>query len=84
MDGENEHNIEYWDRMFALRIRGIRKAVDLLLEKTGVKFCMRCFEEIKGEVYVIEATDILGEKRRLTLCEKCCGESKLASRDAVP
>jgi hypothetical protein len=64
-------SVEERDVWFATRIRGLRKAVELLLQKTGVKFCMRCHKEIEGEVYKWETVDILGEKRVLTLCQKC-------------
>jgi hypothetical protein len=72
-------SVEERDIWFATRIKGIRKAIELLLEKTGVKFCMRCFNEIKGEVYKLEVVDVTGEKRVLTLCEKCYKETRLAN-----
>lgn len=69
---------EEFNLLFAVRIRGIRKALDLLMEKVGLKFCMRCFTEIKGEVYTLKVKGILGEERTVTLCEKCYGETRLA------
>jgi len=63
---------------FALRIRGIRKALELIMDKAGLKFCMRCFNEIKGRVYTLKVVDVAGEERTVTLCEKCYGEIKLA------
>ena len=59
------------DVWFAERIRGIRMAVELMLEKLDIKFCYVCHREVKGKIYEIEAVDILGEKRKIKLCKKC-------------
>jgi hypothetical protein len=72
-------SVEERDIWFATRIKGLRKAVELLLKKTGVKFCMRCFNEIEGEAFEWETVDVLGEKRVLTLCKPCYEAVKGAS-----
>ena len=72
-----ERSLDEW---LCDRLTGIRKAIELMLAKLDIKFCMKCFNEIKGEAYTVEAKDVLGRPRRLTLCKKCYKEWKQSAR----
>ena len=70
------------DKWLCERLTGLRKAVELILEKLGIKFCYACHREV-DKIYEIETVDILGNKRKIKLCKECYKKygMKLASRN---
>jgi hypothetical protein len=69
----SEDAVTELDKHFCQRITGIRSFFEILIKKLGINFCMMCFREANA-VTEVDAVDVLGRPRKITLCKSCLVE----------